>query len=524
MITRTFIITLAIVLFFNITSLNAQDLEQGIQKFEHVLENVENYYVDSLHTEKLIEQAIISTLKELDPHSRYFTKEEQRQINRRMQGSFDGIGITYNMVRDTLYILSVVKNAPAENAGLRAGDRIIKVENECIAGVSITTAEISELIGGKRGSKVNLSVKRHNSNKLLNFTVTRGKIPVHSVDAAYTARPGIAYIKLSKFSATSGTEVKNALKKLKAEGAKHVILDLRNNTGGYLTAAVQVTEQFIEADKLVVYTEGKHAPRQNYFSHKGGEFTKGRIIVLVNNNTASASEIVTGALQDWDRAVVIGQKTYGKGLVQRPFELNDGSVMRLTIARYYTPSGRCIQKPYKINSDIISKAVNDTIKLETSEYQTLTHKRTVYSGGGIQPDIEIKIDTTKYPEIYKEWIRDFLVRDFVYDYLDLHRNYFKTIYPDFEKFKANYETDELFIRKLCQSALAGKDIDYQPISNELYKNKAVKLHLKSLIANDLWSNSEFYQIQNEGDREFLKAVECIKELTSYEKILAESGE
>ncbi len=486
-----------------------------VEKFEKLIQNVEQNYTDSINTDAIYEEVLKLVLKELDPHSRYFNKTQADEVNRRLDSSFDGIGITYVMLRDTLYILSVNPDGPAKNAGIKAGDRIIEVDNETIAGVKMNTENIHKLIGGKRGSDVKITIKRRGTKQSQTLTVTRDKIIVKSVETAYMASPEIGYLKLEKFTSNSADDVESALNALKEQGAKHLIFDLRNNTGGYLNNAVKISEEFLASGQLIVYTEGENSERVEYKAHGGGLFTEGRVAVLVNGQSASASEIVSGALQDWDRAVIIGQKTYGKGLVQRPYYFDDGSMMRLTIARYYTPTGRCIQKPYEVNKSIVSKENLDSI-----EFKTLTNKRIVSSAGGILPDILIDSDTTRYPKLYREWMQKHVVTDFVHSYVDKKRTHLLTVFPDFQKFNQEFSPDKELITSLVKFSALSKDLEHSTVSI-IWSDKNVKIHIKALIAGDLWGVPEYQKIMNENSPEYLKAVECLTEASEYSKILAE---
>ncbi len=512
---KSLLVTFLIV-SLSLTTLFAQKHESQLKKLSQLLQNIEEHYTDSIMTDALYEEAMSLILKELDPHSKYFNTAQTEDINRRLDATFDGIGITYNMIRDTLYIQSVVPNGPAEKAGVRRGDRVIEVDNETIAGVKMNSEGIHKRIGGKRGSEVLLTIKRRDEKKFYEILVTRDKIQIESVEAAYMARPGVGYIKLSKFSSNSDKDIEDALKTLKTAGAEHIILDLRGNTGGYLNSAVKISEEFLDAGKLIVYTEGENSDRTDYSSHGRGLYTDGRVAVLVDSQSASASEIVSGALQDWDRAVIIGQKTYGKGLVQRPFYFDDGSMMRLTIARYYTPTGRSIQKSYDVNNKIVSK---DSI--ESIEYKTLTNKRIVTSGGGILPDVLTETDSLKYPKIYKQWMKKNTISEFVHDYTDENRENLTNIYPDFEKYQAEFQIDIEFLQNLTRFA-EGKNVEnFDVVWKELLLNPNVAVHLKALIAGDLWTEGEYIKVVNENSPEFLKAIEYLTEKESYEKILAE---
>ena len=335
-----------------IMAMNAQaqyNYREQTFKMTRVLDLISNRYVDTVNQAKLVETGIIAMLKELDPHSVYITQDDVKAMNEPLEGNFEGIGIQFSILNDTLMIVAVIPGGPSERVGLMAGDRIIYVDTANIAGVGLTNQMVQKKLRGKKGTVVTVKVMRHGSKELIDFKITRDKIPIYSVDAAYMvdAKAGIGYIKINKFAATTTTEYNNAIRKLREQGMKHLIVDLTDNGGGYLNTGFDLASQFLQSGKMVVFTQGSRSPRQNYYTESGhNEKDYGRVVVMVNENSASASEIVSGALQDWDRAVLVGRRTFGKGLVQRPLDLPDGSMIRLTIAHYFTPSGRCIQKPY----------------------------------------------------------------------------------------------------------------------------------------------------------------------------------
>ncbi len=423
-----------IVSFVNI-GFSQVDQEQ-IYKFNQVIENINNYYVDSIDESKLIKSAIVATLKELDPHSVYFDKEDLEELNRGLRGSFVGVGITYDIIKDTVLILSVSPDGPSEIAGIIPGDRIIKVGDEVIAGPGIDDEKLKDLLTGEKGSNVTVSVKRTGRKNLKEIEITRNKIPVKSIDAAYKINEEIVYIKLSRFSATSVAEFNKLVESLQISASNKIILDLRNNSGGYLYVSVKLLENFLKKNSVVLYTKGVNNPEKEYKTHGNGKFKQSDIVILINESSASASEIVSGAIQDLDRGVVIGRRSYGKGLVQKPIYLVDGSMIRLTIAKYFTPSGRNIQKPYnKGIEDYKHEIANrldrgelmnkDSIKHnDTLQYFTLNNKRVIYGGGGIIPDIFVELDTLKFPQFYKEFIKSAKVNEFVHLFVDKNRMYF----------------------------------------------------------------------------------------------------
>lgn len=514
----------------NITS--AQVSETQLFKLKQVFENISENYTDNVDGKMLVETAIKATLKKLDPHSSYFTKFELEDLKRGLQGSFTGIGITYNVLKDTLLILSTSKDGPSEKAGLLPGDRVIYVDTNMIAGIKVTSKEIRNVFVGKIGTTVDIFIKRYGYKNMLKFTVTRDKIPLYSVNAAYMADKKTAYIKLRRFAATSVKEINEKIKELKKKGAKQLILDLRNNGGGYLSTAVKLSDMFLTKNKLIVFTKGINSKLKEYKSTKKQKFENSRVVVLTNENSASASEILSGALQDWDRAVIVGRRTYGKGLVQRPFYLIDGSMVRLTIARYYTPTGRFIQKPYDKGQNHYLNEIGrrlkngelmhaDSIKFPDSlKHYTLEKKRLIYGGGGIMPDIFVPLDTTAFPASYKELARTNKINKFIHYYVDINRSFFTKKYKTFGAFNKKYSipqtiTDSLALR--YKSGISKKE--KVKISNEMFKNQNVKNRLKALIANDLWGEQEYYFITNTKSNAYKKALEVINDKQLYNSIL-----
>ena len=377
---------------------------------------IANLYVDEVDEDKIVEEAIIKMLAQLDPHSLYSNPEEVKKLNEPLQGNFDGIGVQFNMVQDTLFVVQTISGGPSEKVGILAGDRIVIVNDSTIAGIKMSTEEIMRRLRGPRGSKVDLKVLRRGVNELLPFTIKRDRIPIYSIDAAYMLKDKIGYIRIDRFGATTSKEFSDALTKLKKQGMKDLILDLQGNGGGYLNAAIDLANEFLNTKDLIVYTEGKRNPRSEFYAKGNGQFQDGKLAILIDEFSASASEIVTGAIQDWDRGIIVGRRSFGKGLVQRPVDLPDGSMIRLTVARYYTPSGRCIQKPYtnieKYNEDLIDRynkgemSNADSIHFPDSlQYTTKRLGRTVYGGGGIMPDYFVPIDTTRFTKYHRQ-LRD----------------------------------------------------------------------------------------------------------------------
>jgi carboxyl-terminal processing protease len=490
---------------------NAQDVQSSAMKYGRLLRLIESYYVDTTNIDALTETAIVEVLRNLDPHSVYISKEEVKKMEEPLQGNFEGVGISFNVLHDTLLVVTTIPGGPSEKVGLRAGDRILTVDKKNIAGVGLKNAQVYDYLRGKKGTRVDLQIKRKGEPGLLDFTVIRDKIPINSLDASYMLNESTGYIKLNKFSATTTQEFNEAIIGLKAKAKLNgIVLDLRGNGGGYLMQAVELADHFLNASKLIVYTEGTKSEKKEFTSTNTGEFEDGKLIVLIDEYSASASEIVAGAIQDWDRGVIIGRRSFGKGLVQNGYPLTDGSMIRLTTAHYYTPNGRCIQKPYTEGVDEYQKDYfnrvksgelfsKDSVVLNKEEkYNTKIHNRIVYGGGGIMPDLFIPLDTSKYYAYYNNLIRKNLINTGVLDMMDLKRDELKQNYPDFKTFNANIKRDDKSV--------------------EFAKPLMLK-QIKALIARDLFSMSELFQILNQDDEAINKALETLSKKGSYEKIL-----
>ena len=477
---------------------------------------IASLYVDSVDEDKLVEEAIIRMLATLDPHSLYSSPEEVRQLNEPLQGNFEGIGIQYNMLQDTLFVIQTIAGGPSEKAGILPGDRIVMANDTSIAGVKMATEEIMRRLRGPKGSKVNLKVKRPGSKALLSFTVKRGRIPIHSIDAAYLIQEGTGYIRLNRFASATPKEFSKALSQLQEEGMESLILDLRGNGGGYLGTAIDIANEFLDSRQMIVYTEGRESPKKEFHAKGNGRFRKGRLAVLIDEYSASASEIVAGALQDWDRAVIIGRRSFGKGLVQRPVNLPDGSMIRLTVARYYTPAGRCIQKPYADAKDYGNDLTNrlrhgelahaDSIHLADSlQYATLKRRRTVHGGGGIMPDCFIPLDTTYFTPYYRQ-LRDkgILLQTYVEQW-EQHRKEWQDEYPDARSYIASFEVPADMLRRLVQKG----EENGIPFREEDYRLSLplIQQQLKALIARDLWDMEAYFQVINQTDDAISKALE-----------------
>ena len=543
--------------------------DMASRKVNVALTAIEKLYVDTINKDKLAEDAIIAMLQKLDPHSDYMTPDEVKDLNEPLQGNFEGIGIQFNMLTDTLYIVQVVPGSPSEKVGIMAGDRIIMVNDSLIAGVSMKTTDIMARLRGPKGSIVQVKIKRGSQADLILFKIVRDKIPLYSLDASYMLDKETGYIKLNRFSATTYDEFTTALDTLKEQGLENLILDLQDNGGGYLNAAIDIANEFLKRGELIVYTEGAHQSRDEAYASKNGSFKTGKVVVLVNESTASSSEIVTGALQDWDRAVIVGRRSFGKGLVQRPVTFPDGSMMRLTTARYYTPTGRSIQKPYQngkldlYNMDLITRynrgemVSADSIHFPDSlKYQTMLNRRIVYGGGGIMPDYFIPLDTTRITDIHRSLIASGVINKYVMSYVENNRSSLQSRYKSFQTFKSGFEITDSMLNDLLELF---KKEDFEMISRNTYDDMAeddaasdasvtvekkdnktkrtsatltaedmkqmerskplIRLQLKALIARDVWNTNEYFQIINTDNEALKKALEIIENTQKYDKLL-----
>ena len=495
-----------------------------IRKLQIAEMAITNLYVDTVDESKLVEDAIRGMLKELDPHSTYATPKEVKAMNEPLQGNFDGIGVQFNMIEDTLIVIQPVVNGPSEKVGIMPGDRIVSVNDTAIAGVKMSKEDIMKRLRGKKGTQVKLGVVRRGIADQLTFIVTRDKIPVKSIDAVYMVRPGIGYIRITNFGATTYDEFMEGVRTLQQQGMKDLLLDLQDNGGGYLQAAVQIADEFLEKNDLIVYTQGRKAgPRAEYRAKGNGKLVEGKVVVLINEFTASAAEIVTGAIQDQDRGTVVGRRSYGKGLVQRPIDLPDGSMIRLTIAHYYTPSGRCIQKPYKkgdlrdYEMDLDNRLKHgeltnpDSIHFADSlKCYTLRKQRIVYGGGGIMPDFFVPLDTLQYTKYHRQLSARSIVLNASLRYIDNNRKQLKSRYATFEQFNRQFEVPQSLIDEIIAEADKQK---VKPQDDAEMKRTLPYLRnqLKSLVARDIWDMSEYFHIANDQNHIYQKGLEVISQ-------------
>jgi len=491
------------------------NVTQSFKRYYEILNYVENDYVDTVNMNELVDFSIVKMLEKLDPHTAYIPKKDIDIARSQLEGDFEGIGIEFNIIKDTIYVVAPISGGPSEAVGLMAGDKIIKVDDKAVAGTGITNGDVFSKLRGPKGTKVKVTILRKNSAKLLDFVITRDKIPTYSVDVAYMVDPITGYIKVSRFSANTYTEFKQALTNLKAKGMKQLIIDLKDNPGGYMDRATRIVDELLDDRKLIVYTDGKD-PRYDsrIEAYMNGDFEKGPVIVLINEGSASASEIVSGALQDNDRALIVGRRSFGKGLVQMPIPLSDGSELRLTISRYYTPSGRSIQKPYDRNNaddysaDLLKRYQHgeffhaDSIKFNDSlKYKTLKG-RYVYGGGGIMPDIFVPRDTTAFTTYLVELFNKNIIREYTLDYFSNNKEELQKM--TFDEFKKSFTVTDKMLKDVVDLATRS-GVKYK--ESEFNKSKSMlRNNIKAYIGRSVWGNNGFYPIINETDEIFLSAL------------------
>ncbi|MCX7697334.1 MAG: S41 family peptidase [Bacteroidales bacterium] len=518
---------LVIVCFLSI-NLHAQqqssDPAKTEEKLRYFFSLLRNNYVENIDEAKLTEVAIKKVLEELDPHSAYYTEEEIKKADEPLQGSFEGIGVQFQILRDTINIVEVIAGGPSEQVGIRPGDKIVSIDGENATGKKINNEYVLKKLRGPKGTKVNVQIVRAREKNILEFTIIRDKIPIFSVEASFLIDNRIGYIKVSRFAQKTVQELTDAFKNF-PKVPSSLIIDLRDNSGGLLKTAIDMADLFLEKGKLIVYTEGKSEKRQNYTAANLSLFEKGKLIILIDEESASASEIVAGSLQDWDRALIVGRRSFGKGLVQRPYTLPDHSAIRLTVARYYTPSGRCIQKPYKDGTEKYYKELSerlkhgelihpDSIKFPDSLRYKTNKGRIVYGGGGIMPDIFVPLDTTKYSSYYSQLMRNNVFASFSLDFLENKRDSLKKIYPTSSDFVQRFKTTETFMQTFFNYA--------EPIvkfNEEEYKKseKIIQTVLKAFLARNLYGINSYYECIYEIDDILLKAVELLKTPGIFEK-------
>lgn len=499
----------------------------SIQRLSQVLVYVNSFYLDTVDLNKFTDQAIIGALKELDPHSYFISAADVKSMNEPLQGEFEGIGVEFAIINDTLTVQSPIAGGPSETVGIRTGDKIVTIDGENVAGVSLTNDKVFKCLRGKKGTRVNLEVVRKYVKEKLLFTVVRDKIPLTSVDAVYQPEPGYLYVKLSRFAASSHDEVLSAMNTL-GNNMKGMILDLRGNAGGYLFTAIKIANEFLDRSNLIVYTEGRNVQPMREMADGQGRYKKGPLVILVDENSASASEIVSGAVQDWDRGIIVGRRTFGKGLVQQGMNLNDGSQLRLTIARYHTPSGRVIQSPYEKGKadqyylDFYKRYSHgesfsrDSIHFPDSlKYKTLGKGRTVFGGGGIMPDLFVPADTSSYSVYYSTLLRRGVIPEYINNLVDKNRTSWKKKYPTYEIFADKFViTEEIFNSLVKEAKEKGIEPDAKGFENS---RKDMEIYMKALVASAIVSRDSFYRVMNtSGDETFAKAMEVLKNWDKYD--------
>ena len=525
------ILLFSFIIFINLNGYsqtnNLPDPNTTSKKLAATMQIIRYTYVDSINEVDLVENAIIETLKELDPHSTYISKKDLDAANEPLEGSFEGIGVTFQIFNDTILIIAPVPGGPSDKLGILAGDKIVKIDGKNATGEDINNKFVFDHLRGKKGTEVNVSIFRKGKKELIEYTIVRDKIPLNSIDATFMATPEIGFIKLNRFSKTSIEEFKESLDKLKKQGIKKLILDLRGNSGGYLKTAVKLSDEFLSGQKLIVYTEGLRSSTQKFHSTSFGGFKKGKLVVMINEGSASASEIVSGAVQDWDRGVVLGRRSFGKGLVQRSFILPDSSVIRLTTARYHTPTGRCIQRPYDNGvedyyKDLYNRFKNgelenrDSIHFPDSLKYFTPKNRIVYGGGGIMPDVFVPWDSTKFTDYYSNLIRNRIFNDFIMNFMDNNRKKILKKYPELADFKKDFIVDNDFMTDFVEFA---KEKGVESKQEEYNDSKEfLKTQIKALIARNLWDSSAYFEIVYKIDDEYLKAIEILEDNSLYKKI------
>jgi carboxyl-terminal processing protease len=514
------------VLFFHLAQAQHSVVKEAVyrstaEKLTALIFQIEQNYVDSVNTEQMVDEAIERMLADLDPHSTYIPAREVKQANESLEGNFEGIGIQFNIIKDTITVISPIAGGPSEKLGIAAGDKIVSIDGVNVAGIGIKNEDVTAKLRGPKDTKVTVGIRRTGERKALEYTITRDKIPIYSLDAAYMVSPKIGYIKLNRFAKTTMAEFLEAINKLKKEGMEDLILDLQGNGGGLLDVSKELADQFIAAGKVLVYTEGRNYPRRDYKSTASGSFLRGRLVVMIDEGSASASEIVSGAVQDWDRGLIVGRRSFGKGLVQRPIPLPDGSLVRLTTQKYYTPSGRCIQKPYDHGTEAYNREryeryengemlTLDTTNLAEAEKFFTSNKRVVYGGGGIIPDVFVPLDTTQSSRLNADLVRKGIMNNFAIDYTNTNRKRLLRTYGDVAAYIQGFKDEEWFD---AFKAFATKEGITWDDEQYLRSKQLINGRVKALIARNLWDTSAYYQVYNPYWPTYQKAVELLRENT-----------
>ena len=532
---KKILLALPMCLALSLTISAQRSLPQGLQKLLNAEYAITSLYVDSVNEDKLIEDAIKGMLESLDPHSSYTDAKETKELEEPLQGEFSGVGIQFNMNKDTLYVIQTIPGGPSERVGVLAGDRIIYVNDTVIAGVKMKNSDIQKRLRGKKGTQVTIKVQRPGVKELITFRITRDNIPLHSIDAQYMLDERTGYLRISRFGAKTYEEMIDALSDLKKQGMTQLVMDLSDNGGGYLNAAIDMCNEFLERGQLMVYTEGDNSPRNEANANGYGDYKDLPMVVMVNQYSASAAEIFAGAMQDWDRAVIVGRRTFGKGLVQRPIKFDDGSMMRLTVARYYTPSGRCIQKPYDrgnkkaYEKELLDRANEgeyyslDSIQFnDTLRYTTRLHGRTIYGGGGVMPDVYAPIDTTEYSTYYRDMTAKGIINQYAIQYVDKNR---KSISKQYETLK-DFDNGFIVTDAMMRDFIAMGEKDSVKYDEEKYRTseQLLKDIIKGLIARDVYGDQSAYNvIINHRNRDLKAAIAVLNDRERFDRLLREGN-
>ena len=532
---KKILLALPMCLALSLTISAQRSLPQAMQKLLNAEYAITSLYVDSVNEDKLIEDAIKGMLESLDPPSSYTDAKETKELEEPLQGEFSGVGIQFNMNKDTLYVIQTIPGGPSERVGVLAGDRIIYVNDTVIAGVKMKNSDIQKRLRGKKGTQVTIKVQRPGVKELITFRIPRDNIPLHSIDAQYMLDERTGYLRISRFGAKTYEEMMDALSDLKKQGMTQLVMDLSDNGGGYLNAAIDMCNEFLEHGQLMVYTEGDNSPRNEANANGYGDYKDLPMVVMVNQYSASAAEIFAGAMQDWDRAVIVGRRTFGKGLVQRPIKFDDGSMMRLTVARYYTPSGRCIQKPYDrgnkkaYEKELLDRANEgeyyslDSIQFnDTLRYTTRLHGRTIYGGGGVMPDVYVPIDTTEYSTYYRDMTAKGIINQYAIQYVDKNR---KSISKQYETLK-DFDNGFIVTDAMMRDFIAMGEKDSVKYDEEKYRTseQLLKDIIKGLIARDVYGDQSAYNvIINHRNRDLKAAIAVLNDRERFDRLLREGN-
>ena len=516
----SFLVGMTVALYFVPGRRNQGLSSSQSNKLDEVVKYINSYYVDTVNTDQLFETAINSMLQELDPHSTYANAVDNKAMMESLEGAFEGVGIQFSIMNDTIMVISTVSGGPSEKQGIRAGDRIVTVDGKNVAGIGIQNDEVMKMLRGKKKTNVTIGIMRQGYPQITDYTVTRDVIPTYTLDIAYMVDPQTGYIKINQFGATTAREFSDAIEQLKKKGMSKMILDLRSNSGGFLDAAIQICDEFLSKGEMIVYTEGLHVPTDKIYATRYGNFEKGEVVVLIDDFSASASEIVAGAIQDNDRGVVVGRRSFGKGLVQRQIDLSDRSSIRLTVARYHTPSGRCIQREYGEGTeayyeDFIDRYYrgemthSDSIKFDENQKFKTKNGRTVYGGGGIMPDYFIPLDDDSTLNAYYQVLNSSAIIQFAFNYATDNKEKVLKQYPTAESYVKGMTVSNDLLKQLLNFYTQKTGLKVKNLNNESIKE--LKVWLKALIGRDIYQDEAFYPVINSSDKTFLKAVELTKE-------------